>query len=143
MIERQTNSIETQKIMKTKLSKQVLVNLAKQVEAHNEIISGMKAVSLRLHYSGVRIGEKLGAVAYGGSVSSGWMRFLMPDGKVIFGTISSVSEKSDIIANVSDINVFKGIADEIGFQYAENGWKKYFNIPEFETEENFKQYTLI
>lgn len=129
--------------MKTMISISKLKEIAKQVEAHNEILEGMRAVSMRLHYSAVRVGEKLGAVAYGGSVYSGWMRFLMPDGKVIFGTISSVSEKSDIIANVSDINVFKGIGSEVGFQHAEQKWRDYFKVPAIESEENFKEYTLI
>lgn len=115
----------------------------KDLEAHNEVLSGMKAVSRRLHYSGVRIGKELGAIAFSGNVSSGWMRFLMPDNKVVFGTISSVSEKSDVIADVSDIHVFNGVCEKLGFQHAEEKWRKYFSVPEYESEENISKYEKI
>lgn len=129
--------------MKTMISISKLKEIAKQVEAHNEVLEGMRAVSMRLHYSAVRIGEKLGAVAYSGSVASGWIRFLLKDGTVVFGTISYPSEKSDIIANVSDINVFAGIGSEVGFQHAEQKWRDYFKVPSIESEENFKSYTIL
>ena len=71
--------------------KNQLENLAKDVIAHHEIISDM----LRSYKLAAETARQIGAIGYSCPIGTGWMKFLMPDGTVKFGTVSNVGFKEE------------------------------------------------
>ncbi|MFH1461452.1 MAG: hypothetical protein ABIF12_00685 [bacterium] len=84
--------------------KKQLENLVKDVKAHQQIISEMR----KPYFLAAQTAKEIGAIGYSCPVGTGWMRFLMPDGKVKFGTVS-----------------YNGFNEEP----LDSKWRAYFNVP--------------
>lgn len=92
-----------------------LSNIEETLKAHQEVLSQMQAVNQRLHIGYNLIAKELGAIAWRGNSMSTWATFIMPDLSVKFGHVSSPSEKSECVIDVSSIDLFSGIANKLAF----------------------------
>ena len=102
----------------------------KKVIFDNQKAKDISVVAARVRVSCSLIAKEIGAVAYRANCASSWVRFLMPDNKVVFGSIAG---SGDVECSVSDYSVFKG-EEKIGFTEEKGRWRVFFSIPEIETD---------
>lgn len=102
---------------KLRQMKNVFKNLSEQADAHQENVSGMKAVWNRFHEQCKKIGKKIGATGYSGNpAASSWVTFIMSNLETKFGSIN-------------------------GENFEESAaYKNFFKVPDQETPENISNY---
>jgi hypothetical protein len=114
---------------------QDLKNIIADIQAHQDTLTGMKAVIARFHIGNKKVAEKIGAKAYKGSIATGWVTFLMPDNSSKFGSVASTTiKKTSITIDVSKEPLFFGICETLSFNEDDGEWKEFFEVPKIVTD---------